>query len=59
MSIWKWLLYAILLAINVVVIIMTWISPEPPTKFSFTIWVSIAAIWMVAALINDSKRGKK
>lgn len=59
MNVWKWLLYAILLVINVVVIVLTWVSPEEPTKISFTIWVLIAAIWMVAGMINDLKRGKK
>jgi hypothetical protein len=59
MSIWKWLIYATLFAINISVIIATWISPDPPTKISLTIWVSASAIWMINGLINDVERGNK
>jgi hypothetical protein len=59
MSIWKWLIYATLFATNVSVIVMTWVSPEPPTKISLIIWVMIASIWIAFALVNDIIDGKK
>ncbi len=59
MSKWKWLKYAVLLAVNVVVIVLTWISPEPPTKIAITVWVLVAAIWMSVVFVYDFSRGKK
>jgi len=47
---YKYIFFILMSLIGGAAIILTWISPDPPSKLNMTLWIGIAMIWALPTI---------